>query len=40
MGMFVHLRLLLRLRYEYFEEGGKLYFECVCVCGGVRARNV
>ena len=40
--MFGHLWLFIKVkvRLENFGEGGKLYFVRVCVCGGVRARNV
>ena len=41
MGMFGHFRLSLRLRYDRNTLGKRVsYISYVCVCGGVRARNV
>ena len=41
MGMFGHFRLSLRLRSDKNILGkGVSYISCMCVCGGVHARNV
>ena len=41
MVMFGHFRLSLRSRKDKNTLGkGVSYISCVCVCGGVRARNV
>ena len=41
MGMFGHFRLSIRLRIDRNTLGkGVSYISYVCVCGGVRPRNV